>query len=118
MARYNATRNQYQWSPGSDEDTVYTANGAIAASEGVHVIAKTGSLAAMTLAPPTADMEGMRLTILSRTAFVHTVTITEGIAGRGATHDVISFPNVGDSITLVADNLHWCVIAQFGATIA
>lgn len=116
MARYNATKNQMVRG-GSDEDTVYTANGAITIMDGVHAIAKT-SAAAMTLAPPTADEEGIRMVIVARTAFAHTVTITEGLGGKGAAFDVITFAAVGDSIELLADNLHWVPVgAPYGATI-
>jgi hypothetical protein len=102
-----------------DDDTVYTANGAIAHINGVHAIAKTGSLAAMTLTPPTADEEGMKLIITSRTAFAHTVTITEGIGGKGAAFDTLTFAAVGDTIELLADNLHWVPTgAPYGVVIA
>ena len=115
--RYDATLNQY--APGSaGGSTVYTADGAITKTDGVHAIAKT-SAAAMTLAPPTAGEAGMRIVLEARTAFAHTVTITEGVAGKGASFDVITFAAVGDSIELLADNLHWIPTgAPYGAVIS
>lgn len=97
---------------------LYPANGAIAIATGVHALTK-GSAGAYTLAPPAAADEGKRLLIVARTAFAHTVTITEGIGGKGASFDVITFAAVGDSIHLLADNLHWVpVAAPYGAAIA
>lgn len=120
MPRYSGTRNQFvQPSPGSEAGALlYAANGAIALVDGVHAITK-GSAAVMTLAPPAAADEGMRIVIVARTAFAHTVTITEGLGGRGAAFDVMTFAAVGDSIELLADALHWVPTgAPFGVVIA
>lgn len=116
MARYSALRNQMV--RGHEGTYTYAANGAIAINDGIHAITKT-SAAAMTLAAPAAGDEGTQITITARTAFAHTVTITEGIGGKGASFDVITFAAVGDTITLIADNLHWVPMgAPYGATIA
>lgn len=113
-ARYNPTKNQMVR---GDDVATYTANGAIAVGDGVAAIAKT-SAAAMTLAPPAAGDDGMLLTITGETAFAHTVTITEGLGGKGASFDVITFGAVGDTITLRAINQHWVPAgAPYGATI-
>lgn len=112
--RYSAARNAYVRSADS---TSYAADGAITVADGEAVITKT-SLAVLTLAPPVAGDDGLRLTIVSRTAFAHTVTITEGIGGRGASFDVLTFAGIGDSITLLASNAHWAVVANSGVTIA
>lgn len=118
MPRYDATRNQMVRG-GADDDTAYNANGALTVSDGVHALAKTGSLGAFTLRAPTADEEGIRMVIVGRTAFAHTVTITAGLGGKGAAFDVITFGAVGDCIELVADNLVWCPVgAPYGAVIA
>lgn len=117
MPRYDSVRNQYVYDT-TGPAVVYTANGAIQHSDGVHAINKS-SAAAMTLTPPTASEEGMRMTITGRTAFVHTVVITEGLGGKGGAFDTMSYAAVGDSITLLADNLHWVpVSAPYGVTIA
>jgi hypothetical protein len=102
----------------SESTTTYAANGAIAISDGVHAITKT-SAAAMTLAAPGAGDEGTQITVTARTAFAHTLTVAGGIGGGGATKDVVTFAAVGDTITLIADNLVWVPIgAPYGATIA
>lgn len=115
MPRYSAVRNQMV--RGNEGTYLYPANGAIAIADGVHAITK-GSAAAMTLAPPTAGDEGTQLTIVARTAFAHTVTLTEGLGGKGAAFDLMTFAAVGDSITLIADNLHWVPMgAPYGVVI-
>lgn len=116
MARYSAVRNQMV--RGNDGTYTYGANGAITIADGVHAITK-GSAAAMTLAPPTAGDEGTQITITARTAFAHTVTLTEGLGGKGAAFDVMTFAAVGDTITLLADNLHWVPMgAPYGVVIS
>lgn len=116
MARYSALRNQMV--RGNEGTYTYAANGAITIADGVHALTK-GSAAAMTLAAPTAGDEGTELTITARTAFAHTVTITEGIGGKGASFDVLTFAAVGDSITLMAVNLHWVPkAAPYGVVIS
>jgi len=115
--RYNAAKNQFIYGSDTDTDTAYTANGAIAIADGVAAIAKT-SAAAMTLAAPTAADEGVRIVIVARTAFAHTVTVAGGLGGNAA-DDVITFAKVGDSIEVLADALHWCpVSAPYGAVIS
>jgi len=117
MPRYDPVKNQYVYDA-TGPAIVYTANGAIQHSDGVHAIAKT-SAAAMTLTPPLAGEEGMRITITGRTAFAHTVVITEGLGGKGGNFDTMTYAAVGDSITLLADNLHWVPIAgAYGVAIA
>jgi len=117
-ARYDATRNQYVLGNDAADDTAYTANGAIAITTGVHAIAKV-SAAAMTLAPPTAAQEGTRIIIVARTAFAHTVTLTEGLGGKGASFDTMTFAAVGDSIELLADALHWVPVGTpYGVVIS
>jgi hypothetical protein len=119
MPRYDAARNQYVFGADAGQGpTLYAANGAITKSDGVHAITKS-SAAAMTLAPPTAAEEGMRIVITLRTAFAHTITITEGLGGKGAAFDVMTGSAVGDTIELLADNLHWVPIgAPYGFVIS
>jgi hypothetical protein len=112
--RYDAASNSYVFGNDPNADRVYTTNGFIAKTSGVHAIAKT-SAATMVLDPPTAAEEGTRLIIVARTAFPHTVTIAAGIGGRGGSFDVLTFAAVGDSIELLADNLQWVPVgAPFG----
>jgi hypothetical protein len=115
MARYSSGRNQYVR---GEETQVYTANGAITIYDGVARLAGTGARA-MTLAAPTAGDEGTVLSVTAGTAQAHTLTITGGIGGRGAAVDVVTFANIGDTITLIATNLVWVPMgAPYGATIA
>ena len=99
--------------------TVYTADGAITISAGVHVISKT-SAAAMTLAAPTAAQNGMTLVITNGTDFAHVITATglleDGTEGAHniATHGAF----IGASTTLVAYNLLWHVTATVTSTIS
>jgi len=119
MPRYNAALNRFLYDLAAEVPAaLYAANGAIAIANGVHAITK-GSAAAMTLAPPAAADEGTRITITARTAFAHTVTITEGLGGKGGSFDLMTFAAVGDSITLLADNLHWVPTgAPYGVVIS
>jgi hypothetical protein len=119
MGRYSPARNRMvPERAGGDLALQYAANGAIAVADGVHAITK-GSAAAMTLAPPAAADEGMEITITARTAFAHTVVITEGLGGKGAAFDTMTFAAVGDTIRLLADNLHWVpVAAPYGVVIS
>lgn len=115
---YNATRNQYVAPLGSGGGSkTYAANGAITPDAAyVHVITKT-SAAVMTLAPPAAG-DSSQIVIIGRTAFAHTVTVTEGLGGKGAGADVMTFGAVGDSIVLQADNAHWVQIGGAGVAVA
>lgn len=116
MARYSALRNQMV--RGNEGTYDYAANGAITIADGLHRITK-GSAAVMTLAPPTAGDEGTEITITGTTAFAHTVTITEGLGGKGAAFDVMTYAAVGDTISLIAVNLHWVPkAAPYGVVIS
>jgi hypothetical protein len=115
--RYDPARNMMIRGD-SDADVAYAANGAIAIRHGVHAITKS-SAAAMTLAPPTAADDGIEVTITARTAFAHTVTITEGLGGKGTNFDTLTFAAVGDTIRLLADNQHWVpVSAPYGVVVS
>jgi hypothetical protein len=117
MPRWNSARNQYVAGSSPDDDTVITADGAIVHSDGVKAIAKT-SAANLTLSAPTADEEGIRMVLLARTAFAHVVTVAGGLGGNAA-DDVLTFAKVGDSIEVLADNLHWVpVSAPYGVVIS
>jgi hypothetical protein len=103
--RYDAVRNQYVYGFDADSDVANLIDGAVTHAEGVHAITKA-SVAALTLSAPTAAEEGMRLSIVSRTAFAHVVTVAGGLGGNAA-DDVLTFAKVGDNIPLLADNLRW-----------
>ena len=75
---------------------VASTDGAITIKSGIVVITK-GSAAAITLAAPVAGAQsaggddGKKLEIYSTTAFAHTVTFSNGLAGAGASADVATF---------------------------
>jgi hypothetical protein len=93
----------------------YSATGAIAlpaaGSNGIAVLnAVSTTVLAMTLADPTADMDGCRLTILSRNGTgAHTITVAGGLNGAGAAYNVLTFPAGPIMIELVAYNEAWYV---------
>lgn len=95
--------------------TYYTAAGAItpppAGSDGLAVIVGTGALA-MTLAVPTRIQDGSRLAITNAGTAAHTVTVTGGAGGVGATADVYTFKaDQRQALEFIAANLTW---NQFG----
>jgi len=93
--------------------TVYTADGAVAVTNGLHVISKT-SAAAMTIAAPTAAQNGLVLTITAGTAYAHVITgnnlLHNGVTG-GAKDKITLGAFLGASATLVAYNLLWHVVS-------
>lgn len=117
MPRYDAVKNQYVYGQGPDDDVANAIDGAITHAGGTHVLTK-GSVGAFTLSAPTADEEGVRILIVSRTAFAHVVTVAGGLGGNAA-DDVLTFAKVGDGIELQADNLHWVPVgAPYGVVIS
>jgi len=97
-----------------------SADGAIALKAGVVLITK-GSVAALTIAAPTATTDdGKILNIIATTAHAHTVTnASPGFNGAGASGDVATFGGaVGDNLVLVAYNAVWYVISKVNVTIA
>jgi len=118
--RYDKTRNQYVYGDSPSSDAANLVDGAITHADGVHALTKA-TTGVFTLTPPTAGEEGMRMVIVSRTAPAvqgHGLTITEGLGGKGAGFTVITFVAVGDSIELLADNLHWVPVgAPYGCAI-
>ena len=97
-----------------------TANGAISQKEGTVIINKPVSLAALTLAAPTAGRDdGKRLTIIGISAFAHTVTqTTPGFNGGGAASDVATYATTGGCMVLEAYNGVWRVVSLHGVTLA
>jgi hypothetical protein len=86
----------------------YGADGAITVAPGLHYLTKA-SAAAMTLANPPVDRNGMVLTIASTTAAAHTVTMATAVLG--STETVYTFANVvGHSKTLVSYQGLWAEV--------
>jgi hypothetical protein len=101
------------------ETTVYTNDGAITLTTGVHFIEKT-SAAAMTVAAPSSQ-DGERLTIIGNTDFAHVITFTgttllDGTTGANVTATLAAFK--GASVTVVARGTSWLVESSNQATIA
>jgi hypothetical protein len=103
---------QYTYVPATTVAS-YSADGAIAlpkaGSNGIAVLnAVSTTVLAMTLADPSADMDGTRLLILSRNGTgAHTITVASGVNGAGASYNVFTFPAGPVAIELVAYNELW-----------
>lgn len=101
--------------------TLAAASGAITISPGTVVITKTGSLAAMTLAAPTAAQNGLIMTITSATAFAHTVTATglfdDGVTG-GSKNAGTFAAFAGASMTIMAYEGKWHTLSLKAVTVA
>lgn len=98
----------------------YTADGAIDPTIKNSKISK-GSAAAMTLRAPTDAEEGKVICIYSGSAYAHVITATDLIDDgvTGGAKDTITFGAfVGASITLIASDKKWTVLAKNVATIA
>jgi hypothetical protein len=99
---------------------VFAVNAALTKTTGIKVLTK-GSAGAYTLAAPTADEEGRRLTIINGSAFAHVLTATnlidDGVTG-GAKDTATFGAFVGASIELIAYNGKWTVLAKNVVTIA
>jgi hypothetical protein len=98
-------------------DQELTDDGAITLlSGGVCQLNKAGAIAA-TLAVPAQN--GVSLTITSKTAQAHTVTVASGLYGLGTGSDVGTFGGaIGDSVTLVSYGGYWTVGANLNVTFA
>ncbi len=99
----------------------YAADGAIDLTAGIKKITKSASLAALTLAAPTAAQEGMVMYIVSNTAKAHTVTATglfdDGVTG-GSKNTATFAAFIGASMTIMAINLKWTIISLNAVTVA
>ena len=108
-----------QVDPSGTTRVTYSVTGAIAipTQNTIAVINKAG-VAAMTLAAPAADQDGLLLTILSASASAHTVTYTPGFYGDTTSSDVATFAaKVGASMTIVARGGTWGVQALSNVTL-
>jgi hypothetical protein len=99
---------------------VAAADGAIAIKHGATVVITKGSAAALTIADPATADNGCRMTIISTTAFAHTVTrTTTGFNNAGASGDVATFgAAAGNGMTIVAYGAKWYVENTLGVTLA
>ena len=95
----------------------YGVSGALTPKPGIHRLSKAG-VGAMTLVAPTADQEGIEMTIISTTAQAHTVTLGSGYF-NGATNTKGTFGGaIGDVIKLIVIGGYWCVTLNKNITLA
>lgn len=94
----------------------YSASGAITlptAGEDMVAVLNGTSVLAMTVAAPTTDNDGDRLTIIANGAAAHTVTFTGGLSGASTSYDVVTFNGSGPvAIEAMACNGLWNAIVN------
>ena len=98
--------------------TTASGDGAITISEGIVKITK-GSAAALTLADPASGDEGKVITIVSTTAYAHTISNTggSGFNAGGASKIKASYTGVGDTMAVVALGTKWYVLFSTPTTV-
>jgi len=107
----------------SDRDIQsYSVNGAVDISKltspRTDILMTKAGVLALTLAAPTAAIDGYEVTFIARTANAHTVTHTAGFSGDTTASDVATFGGaIGDSMTIKAVNGTWLATALKGVTI-
>jgi RNase P/RNase MRP subunit p29 len=94
----------------------YTAAGAITltAGDSVHVLNGSSALA-MTLAQPTAEMDGSIMYVLANGKYAHTVTVA-GVgynAAAGGYTVITGTTNTRFALALIANNKVWCMFTAF-----
>lgn len=95
MLSYSAAGAITMPNPGEDMDAVINGTGALA----------------MTLASPTKDMDGCRLTVIANGKAAHTVTLTAGFGANTTASDVMTFhATQTTSFTCVACNGVWVLV--------
>lgn len=109
--------------PGRAWDTVsYGADGAIAVpTRDTRVLLTKATAAAMTIAAPSVDSDGVRVIIYSPSSLAHTVTFTPGFYGNTTSSDVVTFTvtaSVIGAIEMVAEKGAWRLLNMFNATVA
>lgn len=105
--------------PDTSETQNLSGDGAITIKRGAAYITK-GSIAALTLAAPTAGTDDFKfLFITSTTAFAHVITSSvRGFNGKGSSGTLTWAAAKGNSIVLMAYNGDWWVFAPNGVTVA
>jgi len=107
--------------PNANTVTLASASGAITIAPGTVVITKTGSLAALTLAAPTAAQNGLILRVTSATAFAHTITATslieDGVTG-GSKTTVTFAAFAGATCELMAYEGKWHTVSLKATTVS
>jgi hypothetical protein len=95
----------------------YGAAGAVTPAPGLHRFI-AASAAAMTLAAPTADMEGEEFTFIAAAAQAYTLTLDSGYF-NGATNNIGTWAGaIGDVITCVVVGGSYCVVTNKNITLS
>lgn len=95
-----------------------TADGAISIANGLVILNKAGAIAATLASPAATTDDGKLLVIVSITAQAHTVTLTAGFNGGGASKDVATFGGaIGDGLVLVAYQGKWYILTSTNITL-
>lgn len=96
----------------------YTVAGAVAPVPGIHNIGTGGALA-MTIAPPTKDLDGDILVVAASTAQAHTLTYTAGFRQDTTSSDICTFGGaIGDNMVFYANAGVWMLISTRNVTCA
>lgn len=105
--------------------TTIFANGAIPVPADVRPVivnlTKATALSSTTLAAPSAAQDGLRMTFTNQTAAAHVITATSLINDgvTGVPHTTLTFAAfAGASITLLAQNSLWNVVANNNVTVS
>jgi hypothetical protein len=106
----------------TDDMVTVGQNGAIAVplKNTTVLLTKGSALSSTTLAAPSKAQNGLKLTITSQTAYAHVITATTLLADAvsGSPHTTATYAAyIGASITLVADNGLWNIVAAVGVTV-
>jgi hypothetical protein len=106
----------------TDDIVTVGQNGAIAVplKNTTVLLTKGSALATTTLGAPSKAQNGLKLTITSQTAYAHVITATTLLADAvsGSPHTTATYAAyIGASITLVADNGLWNIVAAVGVTV-
>jgi hypothetical protein len=103
---------------GGRQDTVrnISGNGAISVASGAYFITKGSALGSSALATPAAGTDdGKLMRFISTTAFAHVIDYTTGkVNGVTGTHITFTSAAIGDSISVMAYNGVWHVVASRG----
>ncbi len=100
-------------------EQILSGDGAITILSG-HVAITKGSVAAITIAAPTAGTDdGKVLLINTETAFAHVITCSSnGFDDKGSSGTITFTAAKGNSVILLARNGRWWVFAPRGVTVA
>lgn len=94
----------------------YSAAGAITlpvAGEDMVAVLNGTTILAMTVADPTTDLDGARLTIIGNGVAAHTITFASGISGAGGSYDVVTVnASAPVAIEVMACNALWMAIVN------